>query len=125
VAIDALFGEFSKLHDAQDAVKLTRTQKKEALCAINLIKEKRCGKIMTRKTKELDQENLVTVFLGPVSDRHWLYLYMEIVARHTKLLTPIFISLLAMESMSLIVLWNKRIIPWNKDCLWAYRGDLS
>jgi hypothetical protein len=23
-----------------------------------------------------------------------------------------------MESMSLIVLWNKRIIPWNKDCLW-------
>jgi hypothetical protein len=35
-----------------------------------------------------------------------------------KLLTPIFISLLAMESMSLIVLWNKRIIPWNKDWLW-------
>jgi hypothetical protein len=23
-----------------------------------------------------------------------------------------------MESVSLIVLWNKRIIPWNKDCLW-------
>jgi hypothetical protein len=35
-----------------------------------------------------------------------------------KLLTPIFISLLAIESVSLIVLWNKRIIPWNKDCLW-------
>jgi hypothetical protein len=34
---------------------------------------------MTRKTKELDHEKLVTVFLGPLSDRHWLYLYMEIV----------------------------------------------
>jgi hypothetical protein len=32
-----------------------------------------------------------------------------------KLPTPIFISLLAMESVSLIVLWNKRIIPWSKD----------
>jgi hypothetical protein len=32
---------------------------------------------MTRKTKELDHEKLVTVFLGPLSDRHWLYLYME------------------------------------------------
>jgi hypothetical protein len=48
-----------------------------------------------------------------------------------KLPTPIFISLLAMESVCLIVLWNKQIIPWNKDCLWqqrlslAYRGDLS
>jgi hypothetical protein len=49
---------------------------------------------------------------------------MEIVARHTrrgaKLRTPqIFISLLAMESMSLVVLRNKRIIPWNKDYLWC------
>jgi hypothetical protein len=26
----------------------------------------------------------MTVFLGPLSDRHWLYLYMEIVARRTK-----------------------------------------
>jgi hypothetical protein len=39
VAIDALFGEFSQLHDlsvfdAQDAAELTRTQKKEALRAI-------------------------------------------------------------------------------------------
>jgi hypothetical protein len=25
----------------------------------------------------------VTVFLGPLSDRHWLYLYMEIVACRT------------------------------------------
>jgi hypothetical protein len=40
---------------------------------------------MTRKTKELDHEKLVTVLLGPLSDRHWLYLvYMEIVARRTK-----------------------------------------
>jgi hypothetical protein len=28
---------------------------------------------VTRKTKELDHEKLVTVFLGPLSDRHWLY----------------------------------------------------
>jgi hypothetical protein len=27
---------------------------------------------------------VVTVFLGPLSDRHWLYLYMEIVARRTR-----------------------------------------
>jgi hypothetical protein len=39
---------------------------------------------MTRKTKELDHEKLVTVFLGPHLDRHWLYLYIEIVARCTK-----------------------------------------
>jgi hypothetical protein len=39
---------------------------------------------MTRKTKELDHEKLVTVFLGPLSDRHWLYIYMEIVARRTR-----------------------------------------
>jgi hypothetical protein len=39
---------------------------------------------VTRKTKELDHEKLVTVFLGPFSDRHWLYLYIEIVARRTR-----------------------------------------
>jgi hypothetical protein len=39
---------------------------------------------MTRKTKELNHEKLVTVFLGPLSDRHRLYLYMEIVARRTR-----------------------------------------
>jgi hypothetical protein len=32
--------------------------------------------------------------------------------------TQIFISLLAMESMSLVVLWNKQIVLWNKDYLW-------
>jgi hypothetical protein len=40
--------------------------------------------MVTRKTKELDHEKLVTVFLGPLSERHWLYLYMEIVARRTR-----------------------------------------
>jgi hypothetical protein len=39
---------------------------------------------LTRKTKELDHEKLVTVFLDPLSDRHWLYLYMEVVARRTR-----------------------------------------
>jgi hypothetical protein len=40
---------------------------------------------VTRKTKDLDHEKLVTVFLDPLSDRHsWLYLYMEIVARRTR-----------------------------------------
>jgi hypothetical protein len=39
---------------------------------------------VTRKTKELDHEKLMTVFLGPLSDRHWLYLYMEIVAHRTR-----------------------------------------
>jgi hypothetical protein len=42
------------------------------------------SRFMTRKTKELDHEELVTVFLGPLSDHHWLYLYMEIVARRTR-----------------------------------------
>jgi hypothetical protein len=53
VAIDALFKEFSQLHNlkvfrGQDAKGLTRAQKKAALCAINVIKEKRCGKIKGR-----------------------------------------------------------------------------
>jgi hypothetical protein len=59
---------------------------------------------------------------GSLSNRHWLFIYMEIAARHTrraKLRTQIFISLLAMERMSLVVLWNKRIIPRNKDYLWC------
>jgi hypothetical protein len=59
---------------------------------------------------------------GSLSDRHWLFIYMEIVARYTrraKLRTQIFISLLAMKSMSLVVLWNKRIILRNKDYLWC------
>jgi hypothetical protein len=53
VAIDALFNEFSQLHDltvlsGQDAKGLTRAQKKAALRAINVIKEKRFGKIKGR-----------------------------------------------------------------------------
>jgi hypothetical protein len=85
---------------------------------------------VTRKTKELDHEKLVTVILGPLSERHWLYLYMEIVARRTRRTkatdTDLYnIFLISMESMSLIVPWNKRIIPWNKRLSLAYRGDLS
>ena len=53
VAIDALFQEFSQLHDlgvfeGQDARKLTDKQKRAALRAISMIKEKRCGKIKGR-----------------------------------------------------------------------------
>jgi hypothetical protein len=39
---------------------------------------------VTRKTKELDHGKLVTVILGPLSERHWLYLYMVIVACPTR-----------------------------------------
>jgi hypothetical protein len=53
VAVDALFEEFSQLHDlgvflGQDANKLTRTEKKASLRAISVIKEKRCGRIKGR-----------------------------------------------------------------------------
>jgi hypothetical protein len=53
VAIDAIFNEFSQLHDltvlsGQDVKGLARAQKKAALRAINVIKEKRCGKIKGR-----------------------------------------------------------------------------
>jgi hypothetical protein len=45
---------------------------------------------------------------------------MEIVARRTKATdTDLYIFISDGKlSMSLIVLWNKQIIPWNKDCLW-------
>jgi hypothetical protein len=53
VTLDALFKEFSQLHDlgvflAQDGNKLTRVEKKGALRAINMITEKRCGRIKGR-----------------------------------------------------------------------------
>jgi hypothetical protein len=53
VAVEALFDEFLQLHDltvfrAQDAKGLTKEQNKAALRAINVIKEKRCGKIKGR-----------------------------------------------------------------------------
>jgi hypothetical protein len=53
VAIDALFNEFSQLHDltvfhGQNKKGLTRAQKKAALRAINVIKEMRRGKIKGR-----------------------------------------------------------------------------
>jgi hypothetical protein len=79
-----------------------------------------------RKTKELDHEKLVTVFLGPLSDRHWLYLYMEIVARRTK----------ATETDVYIFISNgKRVFDCSVEqtdhsveqerLSLAYRGDLS
>jgi uncharacterized protein YeaC (DUF1315 family) len=53
VAIDALYNEFLQLHDLgvfdwQHAGKLTKEQKRAALQAISVIKEKRCGKIKGR-----------------------------------------------------------------------------
>jgi hypothetical protein len=39
---------------------------------------------LTRNTKELDHERLlVSVILDSLSERHWLFIYMEIVARRT------------------------------------------
>ena len=53
LALDALYREFQQLHDKSvfegiDATTLTREQRKLALRAINLIKEKRSGKIKGR-----------------------------------------------------------------------------
>jgi hypothetical protein len=53
VAIDALFDEFLQLHDLNvfnphSASSLTREQKKAALRAISVMKEKHCGKIKGR-----------------------------------------------------------------------------
>jgi hypothetical protein len=53
VALDALFKEFSQLHDlgvflAQDGNKLTQDEKRGALRAISMITEKRCGRIKGR-----------------------------------------------------------------------------
>jgi hypothetical protein len=50
VAIDTLFEEFSQLHDlgvflAQYGYRLTRAEKRGALRAISVVKEKRCGQI--------------------------------------------------------------------------------
>ena len=52
-AQEALMAEFAQLDDPSvyeplDPSKLTRAQKKAALRAINLIKEKRCGKLKGR-----------------------------------------------------------------------------
>jgi hypothetical protein len=76
----------------------------------------------TRKTKELDHEKLVTVFLGPLSDSHWLYLYMEIVARRTRRTTKatdtdlyIFISD-GEHVFGCSVEQTDHSV--NKDCLW-------
>jgi hypothetical protein len=66
VAVKALFDKFSQLHDltvfrAQDAKGLTKAQQKAALRAINVIKEKRCGKIKGRTIADgRAQRNLYT-----------------------------------------------------------------
>jgi hypothetical protein len=66
VAIDALFDEFLQLHDlgvflGQDETKLTGAQKRGALRALNVIKEKRCGKIKGRRVADgRGQSNLYT-----------------------------------------------------------------
>ena len=53
VAVQAIFAEFAQIEDKNviaplDASKLTPQQRKDALRAISLIKEKRCGKIKGR-----------------------------------------------------------------------------
>jgi hypothetical protein len=53
VALDALYQEFLQLHDlgflkGQQVDELTKEQKKGALRAISVVKEKRCGKIKGR-----------------------------------------------------------------------------
>jgi hypothetical protein len=83
---------------------------------------------MTRKTKELNHEKLVTVFLGPLSDRHWLYLCMEIVARRTR-------RTKATDTDLYIFISNgKRVLDCSVEQMdhsveqrlsLAYRGDLS
>jgi hypothetical protein len=61
VAIDALYKEFLQLHDlgvfeGQHATALTRDERRAALRAINLIKEKRCGKIKGRTVADGSQQ---------------------------------------------------------------------
>jgi hypothetical protein len=53
IAVEALFKEFSQLHDltvfrARKRSKLTKEETKAALRAISMIKEERCGKIKGR-----------------------------------------------------------------------------
>jgi len=53
LAVDALLAELGQLDDKNvfepcDASLLSREQKKQALCAVNLIKEKRCGRLKGR-----------------------------------------------------------------------------
>jgi hypothetical protein len=50
IAVDALFQEFSQLHDlevfrARNRYELTKEEKKAALRTISMTKEKKCGKI--------------------------------------------------------------------------------
>jgi hypothetical protein len=61
VAVDALFAEFSQLHDLgvfspEDANLLSPQKKHKALRAINVIKEKRCGRIKGRTVADGSME---------------------------------------------------------------------
>jgi hypothetical protein len=61
VAIDALFNEFSQLHDlgvflGQDEKLLSKAQKRGALRTISMIKEKRCGKVKGRTVADGSQQ---------------------------------------------------------------------
>jgi hypothetical protein len=80
---------------------------------------------VTRKTKELDHEKLVTVFLGPLSDRHWLYFNMEIVARRTKAIeTNLYIFISDGEHVFDCSVEQTDHSVEQRLSL-AYRGDLS
>jgi hypothetical protein len=74
--------------------------------------------MLTRTTKELDHEKLVNVFLGPLSDCHWLYLYMEIVARRTKATDTDLYIFIRDEEHVFDCSVEQTDNPWNKDCLW-------
>ena len=65
LVMDTLFEEFFQLHDlgvflAQDPKNLTRAQKKAALRGINVIKEKRCGRIKGRTVA--DRRNQINLY---------------------------------------------------------------
>jgi hypothetical protein len=65
---------------------------------------------------------------GSLSDRHWLFIYMKIVARHTrraKLRKQIFISLLAMESIVFGCSVEQTDHSVEQRLSLVYRGDPS
>jgi hypothetical protein len=68
------------------------------------------------------------VFLGPLSDRHWLYLYMEIVARRTRRAkateTDLYIFISDGEHVFDCSV-EQTDHPVEQRLSLAYRGDLS
>ena len=68
-AVSALMSEFTQLDSKSvftpvDATKLTRAQKRAALRAIKLIKEKRCGKIKGKRKKTFYTYNFSRLYTG-------------------------------------------------------------